>query len=229
MDTEYTLDHYRAYLAGMRRDGDKSAEAVARAIALIDAMTDAERANPDLIDSDARRRIAAVTHTDTGEVEKLLAEFRQVRAAILESMRLIKKIWGGSRWQRLKWVLGLTRFPPGLGVETTTEPTLCEKWVMSALWDSRHRPFAVELIPCGLLLFGGTSLLVAAWLQGQLGGLALVLLEIGCLFFSGLLALWKVERNGFRRWMDARDREIRELKDQQKRAEQSDAADRPRD
>jgi signal recognition particle GTPase len=47
---------------------------------MIDAMTDEERSNPDLITSSCLSRIAASSGTHPQEVGKFLAQFRQVRA-----------------------------------------------------------------------------------------------------------------------------------------------------
>jgi signal recognition particle GTPase len=62
---------------------------------IIDAMTDEERSNPDLIDSSRRTRIATNSGTEPQEVEKLLAGFDQLRAARrgLTHWRLFKMVW----------------------------------------------------------------------------------------------------------------------------------------
>jgi hypothetical protein len=64
---------------------------------IIDAMTDEERSNPDLIDSSRRTRIADNSGTEPQEVEKLLAGFDQLRAARrgLTHWRLFKIVFGG--------------------------------------------------------------------------------------------------------------------------------------
>ena len=62
---------------------------------MIDAMTDEERSNPDLIDSSQRTRIATNSGMDPQEVEKFLAQFHHVRA-------VVREVAGWSLWQRLK-------------------------------------------------------------------------------------------------------------------------------
>ena len=69
---------------------------------MIDAMTDEERSNPDLIDSSRRTRIATNSGTDPQEVEKFLAQFHQVRA-------LMRQMASMSLWQRIKLILGSGR------------------------------------------------------------------------------------------------------------------------
>jgi signal recognition particle GTPase len=71
---------------------------------IIDAMTDEERSNPDLIDSSRRTRIASSSGTHPQEVEKLLAQFHQLRA-------LMRQMASMSLWQRIKLVLGFTKSP----------------------------------------------------------------------------------------------------------------------
>jgi signal recognition particle subunit SRP54 len=71
---------------------------------MIDAMTDEERSNPDLIDSSQRKRIASSSGTQPQEVEKLLAQFHQVRA-------LMRQVASMNLWQRIKLVLGFAKSP----------------------------------------------------------------------------------------------------------------------
>jgi signal recognition particle GTPase len=66
---------------------------------MIEAMTDEERSNPDLIDGSRRTRIAANSGTDPQEVEKFLAQFHQVRAVMRHMANM-------SLWQRFKMALG---------------------------------------------------------------------------------------------------------------------------
>ena len=78
--------------------------AVQRIRQMIDAMTDEERNNPDLITSSCLPRIAAGSGTQPQEVEKFLAQFNQVRA-------LMRRMAGMSFWQRLKMVWTRGKFP----------------------------------------------------------------------------------------------------------------------
>jgi signal recognition particle GTPase len=66
---------------------------------MIDAMTDEERSDPDLIDSSRRTRIATNSGTEPREVEEFLAQFHQVRA-------VMRHLAGMSLWQRFKMVFG---------------------------------------------------------------------------------------------------------------------------
>jgi signal recognition particle subunit SRP54 len=76
---------------------------------MIDSMTAKERKNPDLIDVNRRRRIAAGSGTQPHEVKQFLQTFSQIRA-------VMKKIMGMSWWERMKTLTGLTKmgaFDPG--------------------------------------------------------------------------------------------------------------------
>src|SRR5262249_44037429 len=84
-------------------------KAVARIQGMIDSMTKEERANPDLIDINRRRRIAAGSGTEPHEVKQFLNQFEQIRA-------LMRKMMNMSIWERVKIVTGLTKigaFDPG--------------------------------------------------------------------------------------------------------------------
>jgi signal recognition particle GTPase len=71
---------------------------------MIDAMTDEERTNPDLITNSCLSRIAASSGSQPEDVERFLAQFHQVRALMLHMA-------GMSFWQRLKMVFGFGKFP----------------------------------------------------------------------------------------------------------------------
>jgi signal recognition particle subunit SRP54 len=70
---------------------------------MIDAMTDEERSNPDLIDSSSRERIAASSRTNPNDVEQFLNQFYHVRALARQMAKM-------SIWQRLKMVF-FGKFP----------------------------------------------------------------------------------------------------------------------
>ena len=78
---------------------------------MLDAMTDDERSNPDLITRRCLSRIAASSGTQPQEVEKFLAQFYQVRA-------LMHQVAGMSLGQRIKMVLGFGKFPGPEGEPT---------------------------------------------------------------------------------------------------------------
>lgn len=76
---------------------------------MIDAMTRAERRNPDIIDLQRRRRIAAGSGVQASDVKQFLGHFDQVR----DLMRKMAKM---SIWERIKMMSGLGQagaFQPG--------------------------------------------------------------------------------------------------------------------
>jgi signal recognition particle subunit SRP54 len=116
MAKDFTLDDFRRQLDQLQiRDRNALARmpvlsamvppeadrdlALRRIRRMIDAMTDEERNNPDLITSSCLPRIAASSGTDPQEVEKFLTQFQEVRA-------LMRQMSGLSLWQRIKMVLG---------------------------------------------------------------------------------------------------------------------------
>jgi signal recognition particle subunit SRP54 len=119
---DFTLDDFRRQLdqlqraglkdqlgrlpgtAGMVADGEDPDATFDRVRRMIDAMTDAERRDPDAIDADRQARIAADSGTQPDEVETFLAQFRQVRELMQQMGRM-------SFWQRLKLVTGFGKLP----------------------------------------------------------------------------------------------------------------------
>jgi signal recognition particle subunit SRP54 len=96
-------------MAEMIPEGEDPEEALKRVQGIIDSMTKKERANPDIIDINRRRRIAAGSGTEPSDVKKFLEQFNQVRA-------LMKQMATMSIWQRIKMVTGLGKagaFMPG--------------------------------------------------------------------------------------------------------------------
>jgi signal recognition particle subunit SRP54 len=90
-------------------EGEEPEEALKRIQGMIDSMTKAERRNPDLIDINRRRRIAAGSGTEPHEVKQFLVQFEQVRD-------LMRKMAQMSIWERIKMVSGLGKagaFQPG--------------------------------------------------------------------------------------------------------------------
>jgi signal recognition particle subunit SRP54 len=78
-------------------------------------MTKAERRNPDLIDLNRRRRIAAGSGTQPHEVKQFIAQFDQVRVLMRQMAQM-------SIWERIKMVTGLGKmgaFMPGSKVLNT--------------------------------------------------------------------------------------------------------------
>src|SRR5207253_2316761 len=76
---------------------------------MIDSMTKQERRNPDVIDINRRRRIAAGSGTEPHDVKQFLNQFDQIRT-------LMRQMANMSIWQRLKMVTGLGKagmFQPG--------------------------------------------------------------------------------------------------------------------
>ncbi len=115
-------------MAEMIPPGEDPEVALKRVQGMIDSMTKAERRDPDIIDHDRRRRIAAGSGTQPHEVKQFLHQFNQVRA-------LMKQMASMSMWQRLKLVTGLGKmgaFQPG-GLE-----------MLKTKGDTGHRKTAKE-------------------------------------------------------------------------------------
>jgi signal recognition particle subunit SRP54 len=96
-------------MADMIPEGEDPEVALKRVQGMIDSMTKKEKADPDLIDPNRRRRIAKGAGVEPHEVNAFLKQFDQVRA-------LMKQMSQMSLWQRLKMVTGLGKagaFMPG--------------------------------------------------------------------------------------------------------------------
>lgn len=96
-------------MAEMIPEGEDPEVALKRVQGMIDSMTKKERNDPDIIDINRRRRIAAGSGTEPHEIKKFLEQFDQVRA-------LMKQMATMSVWQRIKMVTGLGKagaFMPG--------------------------------------------------------------------------------------------------------------------
>ncbi len=130
----FTLDDFKAQFAQLKKmgpmkdvlgampgmsemipEGEDPEEAFKRIQGMIDSMTKAERNNPDVIDINRRRRIAAGSGVEPHEVKGFLVQFDQVRS-------LMTKLAGMSVWERIKMVTGLGKagaFMPGSQVLNT--------------------------------------------------------------------------------------------------------------
>jgi signal recognition particle subunit SRP54 len=127
---DFTLDDFRRQLDQLRKmgsmkellsnmpgmsemmpDGEDPDTAFKRIQDMIDAMTEEERRNPDIIDSNRLHRIAVGSGTQPHEVEEFLAQFAQLRTLMRQMAQM-------SIWQRIKMA---TRFgkplPPQAGEE----------------------------------------------------------------------------------------------------------------
>jgi signal recognition particle subunit SRP54 len=96
-------------MADMIPEGEDPEAALKRVQGMIDSMTKQEKADPDMIDPNRRRRIAKGAGVEPHEVNQFLKQFDQVRA-------LMKQMSQMSLWQRLKMVTGLGKagaFLPG--------------------------------------------------------------------------------------------------------------------
>jgi signal recognition particle subunit SRP54 len=96
-------------MAEMVPEGEDPEVALKRVQGMIDSMTKKERADPDMIDTPRRRRIAKGAGVEPHEVNQFLKQFDQVRV-------LMKQLSQMSMWQRLKMVTGLGKagaFLPG--------------------------------------------------------------------------------------------------------------------
>ncbi len=128
---DFTLDDFRKQFEQMKKMGpikdllgsmpgmsemipeDEDPEkSFARIQGMIDSMTKEERRNPDVIDINRRRRIAAGSGTEPPEIKQFLAQFTQMR----EVMRKMAQM---SIWERVKMVTGMGQkgaFMPGAKV-----------------------------------------------------------------------------------------------------------------
>ena len=99
-------------MAEMIPEGEDPEVALKRVQGMIDAMTKKERADPDMIDTPRRRRIARGAGVEPHEVNQFLKQFDQVRV-------LMKQMASMSLWQRMKMVTGLGKagafLPGGMG------------------------------------------------------------------------------------------------------------------
>jgi signal recognition particle subunit SRP54 len=94
---------------GLIPEGEDPEKAIGRIQGMIDSMTRDERANPDVIDLNRRRRIAAGSGCEPHEVKQFLTQFDQIRV-------LMKQMMNMSVWERIKMVTGLGKagaFDPG--------------------------------------------------------------------------------------------------------------------
>lgn len=115
-------------MSEMIPEGEDPEVALKRVQGMIDSMTKKERAEPDLIDTPRRRRIAKGAGVEPHEVNQFLKQFTQVRV-------LMKQMATMSVWQRLKMVTGMGKmgaFMPG-GMEG-----------MKLKGDTGHRKSAKE-------------------------------------------------------------------------------------
>jgi signal recognition particle subunit SRP54 len=98
----------------MLQQGEDPEVVFKRIQGMIDSMTKKERANPDVIDINRRRRIAAGSGVEPHEVKQFLGQFDQVRTL----MRQMAKM---SIWERVKMVSGLGKagaFMPGAQIKS---------------------------------------------------------------------------------------------------------------
>jgi signal recognition particle subunit SRP54 len=76
---------------------------------MIDAMTEEERRDPDILDSNRLHRIAVDSGTEPHEIKQFLAQFAQVRT-------LMRHMTQMSIWQRIRMATGFGRpLPPQAG------------------------------------------------------------------------------------------------------------------
>src|SRR5207302_4526179 len=96
-------------------EGEDPEQAIKRIRGMIDSMTREERRNPDVIDINRRRRIAAGSGTEPHEVKQFLNQFEQIRVLMRQMMSM-------SIWDRVKMVTGLNKagaFLPGANMIKT--------------------------------------------------------------------------------------------------------------
>jgi signal recognition particle subunit SRP54 len=96
-------------MSEMIPEGEDPEVAFKRIQGMIDSMTKEERRNPDIIDLNRRRRIAAGSGVEASEIKQFLGHFDQVRT-------LMKQMSQMSMWERIKMFTGLGQqgaFMPG--------------------------------------------------------------------------------------------------------------------
>jgi signal recognition particle subunit SRP54 len=101
-------------MADMVPAGEDPEAAFRRIKGMLDSMTREERANPDVLDQNRRRRVAAGSGTQPHDVKQFLNQFEQVR----NLMRAMSKM---SVWERIKMVSGMGKmgaFQPGAKLKT---------------------------------------------------------------------------------------------------------------
>jgi signal recognition particle subunit SRP54 len=125
---DFTLDDFRKQFAQLKQmgpmkdvlgsmpgmsdmipEGEDPEDAFRRIQGMIDSMTKEERRNPDIIDINRRRRIAAGSGTEPHEIKQFLGQFEQVRTLMRQMAQM-------SIWERIKMVTGLGKagaFMPG--------------------------------------------------------------------------------------------------------------------
>jgi signal recognition particle subunit SRP54 len=125
---DFTLDDFRKQFAQLKQmgpmkdllasmpgmsdmipEGEDPEAAFKRIQGMIDSMTKAERRNPDIIDINRRRRIAAGSGTEPHEIKQFLVQFEQVRTLMRQMAQM-------SIWERIKMVTGMGKmgaFQPG--------------------------------------------------------------------------------------------------------------------
>ncbi|MSR31000.1 MAG: signal recognition particle protein [Gemmataceae bacterium] len=101
-------------MADMIPEGEDPEKAFTRIQGMIDSMTKKERQNPDLLDQNRRRRVAAGSGAQPQDVKQFLGQFEQVRGL----MRSMAKM---SIWERIKMMTGMSKmgaFLPGAKIKT---------------------------------------------------------------------------------------------------------------
>jgi signal recognition particle subunit SRP54 len=94
---------------GLIPEGEDPESSVRRIQGIVDSMTKEERRNPDVIDINRRRRIAAGSGTEPHEIKQFLATFDHMRTIMRDMAKM-------SMWERLKMLTGLNKmgaFQPG--------------------------------------------------------------------------------------------------------------------
>jgi signal recognition particle subunit SRP54 len=125
---DFTLDDFRKQFAQLKQmgpmkdllgsmpgmsemipEGEDPEESLKRIQGMIDSMTKQERRNPEIIDINRRRRIAAGSGTEPHDIKQFLTQFEQVRTLMRQMARM-------SIWDRIKMVTGMGKmgaFQPG--------------------------------------------------------------------------------------------------------------------
>ena len=88
------------------RDRDQAEKQVRRMVGIIDSMTPGERAKPELIKANRKRRIATGAGVQVQEVNRMLAQYDQMQS-------VMKKLKGGGLMKMMRSMKGM--MPGGFG------------------------------------------------------------------------------------------------------------------
>jgi signal recognition particle subunit SRP54 len=105
MERDLDLNDFRNQFEQFPEEHTPQSEDILRIRRMIGAMTEDERADPDIIDATRRERIAEDAGVEPIEVERFLLQFNQARLLFRQTARM-------SWWRRILSMFGIGRIPP---------------------------------------------------------------------------------------------------------------------